>query len=83
MRARDTSVEADAVQIDAYRRMTPGARLRVALELTELSRRLVSAGVRRRHPEYSDEEVRLAAIRLWLGEALYRQAYPGCAELEP
>ncbi|MBI5481797.1 MAG: hypothetical protein HY906_23275 [Deltaproteobacteria bacterium] len=83
MRARDTSVEADAVQIDAYRRMTPGARLRVALELTELSRRLVAAGVRRRHPEYTDEQVRLATIRLWLGEELYRQAYAGCAELAP
>jgi hypothetical protein len=83
MRARDTSAEAAAAQIEVYRRMTPGARLRVALELTELSRRLLAAGVRRRHPEYDADEVRLATIRLWIGAELYRQAYAGCAELAP
>ncbi len=40
-------------------------------------------GVRQRHPEYSEEEVRLAFIRLWLGAELYRRAYPAERELEP
>ncbi len=83
MRAWDTSAEAAAVQIEAYRRMTSAARLHAALELTELSRALLAAGVRRRHPEYDDEQLRLATIRLWLGDELYRQAYAGCAELAP
>ena len=83
MRARDTSAEAAAVQIETYRRMTPAARLRVALELTELSRQLLAAGVRRRHPEYDAGQIRLATIRLWLGDELYRRAYAGCAELAP
>jgi hypothetical protein len=83
MRARDTSVEAAAVQIEAYRRMAPADRLHAALELTELSRHLLADGVRRRHPEYDAEQRRLATIRLWLGEELYRQAYAGCAELAP
>lgn len=83
MPSRDTSREAAEVQLDVYRRMAPGARLRVGLELTELSRRLLEDGVRRRHPEYSDAQVRLAFLRLWLGAELFRQAYADQAELEP
>lgn len=83
MAALDTSPAADAVQLEVYRRMAPEARLRVGLELTELSRGLLVAGVRARHPEYDEEQVRLAAIRLWLGPELFRRAYAGACELEP
>ena len=83
MAARDTSPEAASVQLDAYRRMSPAARLRVGLELTAVSRRLLADGVRRRHPEYSDEQVRLAFLRLWLGADLFRAAYAGMPDLEP
>lgn len=83
MAMTDTSPEAAAVQLDVYRRMAPAARLRVGLELTAMSRRLLADGVRRRHPEYSTEQARLAFLRLWLGPALFRTAYPGKPELEP
>jgi hypothetical protein len=63
--------------------MTPEARLRVGLELTEMARRLLTAGIRRRHPEYDDDQVRLASIRLWLGPDLFRTAYPDRPEIEP
>jgi hypothetical protein len=63
--------------------MPPAARLRVGLELTALSRRLLADGVRRRHPEYDDEQVRLAFLRCWLGRDLFRSAYPGRPELDP
>ena len=33
--------------------------------------------MRSRHPDYRDEEVRLASIRLTLGEKLFGEAYPG------
>jgi hypothetical protein len=72
-----------SIQLDVYRRMSPGARLRVALELTELSRRLVAEGIRQRHPEYSDAQAQLAFLRLWLGDDLFRKAYPRKPELEP
>jgi hypothetical protein len=73
----DTSDDAAAVRLEVYRRMGPERRLRVALELTEISRRLLRDGVAQRHPEYSDAEVRLAFLRLWLGPELFRRAYPG------
>jgi hypothetical protein len=80
---RDTSEEAMAAQLEVYRRMTPEARLQVALELTEMSRKLLADGIRARHPEYSDEQVRLAMIRVWLTPELYRQAYAGYPEFDP
>jgi hypothetical protein len=83
MRARDTSEEAAAVQLDIYRRMEPSARLRVALELTELCRKLLQEGIHRRHPEYDAEQLRFAAIRVWLGPDLFRRAYPDAAEVDP
>lgn len=83
MRPPDTTPEAAEVQLRIYRRMSPGDRLRQALELTGISRRLLAAGVRRRHPEYDDEQVRLATIRIWLGDELYGAAYPEAPELEP
>ncbi len=83
MRALDTTPEADAVQLGIYRRMTPGARLRAGLELTEISRRLVIAGIRQRHPEYDENQVRLAMIRLWIGPELFCEAYPCEPELAP
>lgn len=83
IRRPDTSEDAHALQIEGYRRMGPAARLRTALELTELSRRFLAAGVRKRHPEYDEEQVRLATARLWLGPDLFRRAFPDSPELKP
>jgi hypothetical protein len=57
MIARDTSPDAAAVQEAAYRRAGPAGRLRIALELSDLVRALAAAGVRKRHPEYTEAEV--------------------------
>lgn len=79
----DTPPEASALQLEAYRRMSPGARLRVGLELTEVSRQLLVAGIRHRHPDYDEADVRLAFLRLWLGPDLFRRVYPAASELAP
>lgn len=83
MKFSDTSWEAQQVQIEIFRRMGPEERLNKALELAEISRQLLAEGVRRRHPDYTDEEVRLAVIRLQLPEKLFRAAYPGALEVKP
>jgi len=79
----DTSSEAREVQLEAVRRMPPEERLQRGLELTELVRELLAAGVRARHPEYSPEEVRLTVIRIVLGEELFRAAYPHASHIKP
>ncbi len=83
MRSADTSEEAARIQLEIYRRMPPGRRLELAFELSALSRRLVFEGIRQRHPDYTDEQVRLSGFRLLLGHDLFRAAYPGSPELTP
>ena len=79
---RDTSLEAARVQMAVWERLGPSGRLALALRMSEDVRRLSEDGIRHRHPEYTPEQVRLAAIRLRLGDELFRKAYPG-AQLLP
>ena len=81
--AGDTDARAARVQLEVYRRMTPSDRLQVGLELTRMSRDLIAQGIRARHPEYSDDQVKWALIRLWLGKETFEQAYPSCPQLDP
>jgi hypothetical protein len=73
----DTTPEAALVQDEVFRRMPPGRRLEIALRLGESLLKVTAAGVRSRHPEYTEDEVRLAVIRLRLGDELFCQVYPG------
>ncbi len=73
----DTRPEAARVQLEIIRRMPPHRRLEQALAMSDHVRRLVADGARDRHPDYSDEQVRLAVIRISLGDDLFRRAYPG------
>jgi len=83
LKLSDTSKEARRVQVEIFRRMTPEERLQKALEQSEISRELLAQGVRHRHPHYTEQEVRMAVIRLQLPESLFRSVYPGMAGLEP
>jgi hypothetical protein len=73
---RDTSRKAFWTQCSALRQLGTEGRLRLAFDLTEQVWKTVEAGIRRRHPEYSDEQIRLAIIRLRLGKELFRLGYP-------
>jgi hypothetical protein len=75
--AADTSPDADAVQLEAYRRMGGPGRAQVMFRLSEMARRTTEAGIRRRHPEYDDGQVMLALARLLHGDDLVRRAWPG------
>lgn len=55
----DTSPEAEAVQLAAIRARSPEARLRDALELSELVHAAAMARLRARHPEKSMVELAL------------------------
>lgn len=47
--------------------MTPEQRLAVAAEMSDEIRAVAEAGIRQRHPEYSDGEVRAALVAILLG----------------
>lgn len=83
MTLSDTSKDAEKVQLEVLIRMGPERRLRAGIELSRMSRLLLAEGIRTRHPEYDDRQVRLAAIRLTLPADLFHAAYPEAGSLPP
>jgi hypothetical protein len=79
----DTTVEAHRLQGRLYREMTGTARVAIAFDLSDMVRRVTEAGIRRRHPHYTDEEVFLARARVTLGDALTRAAWPDRPLVDP
>ncbi len=79
----DTSNDAEKVQIEIIRRMSSSERLELAIDLTATSRKLLAEGVRQRHPGYTEDEVRLAVIRLLIPESLFINAYPQYVSIRP
>jgi len=66
----DTSPEAYAVQLELLRRMSPIQRLRKTFALSRQLKRMAMDAIRRRHPEFDEDAVRLKFIELTYGEAL-------------
>jgi hypothetical protein len=67
MPVSDTSARAAAVQLALYRKAGAAARVRIAVELSDAVRQTAIAGIRRRHPEYSERDVSLSFLRLVYG----------------
>ena len=78
----DTSREAAAVYVRAMKNLGPAGRLKLAFELSQQLTERLEVGVRLRHSEYDENQVRLARIRLQLGAKLFREAFPG-VEIRP
>jgi hypothetical protein len=66
----DTSPEAWRAHLEALRRMTGPERVAKAFDLSEAARTITEAGIRHRHPEWADEQVRDALMELILGDDL-------------
>jgi hypothetical protein len=79
----DTTYEAEQVQVEIFRQMKPEARLQAGIDLAQTCRKLLGAGVRTRHPEYDENQVKLAVIRLQLREELFLKVYPEEKEVLP
>lgn len=58
--------EAERMQDEIIRRMTPARRLDVARELYETAWQLKWAGVKRQHPEWHEQEVFAKVRRVFL-----------------
>jgi hypothetical protein len=73
--SRDTSDEAEAVQIRLLRAMPVWRRIQIADDLTNICRELVVAELRSRFPHAGPEELRRRLATVWLGEELAVRAY--------
>ncbi len=79
----DTTPEAAEVQRRVLRSMSMERKLQLLDELCEGARATSMAGIRSRHPSYSEQEVRWALWRMIYGDALFRRAWPTAPLLAP
>jgi hypothetical protein len=83
MKSLDTSKEIEKIQIDILRKKEPEQRLKLALQLFETEKKLLIEGIRSRHPEYTEKEIKLALIRTFLGDELFETIYPEAKKIKP
>ena len=76
MRARDTNREAHEYQLRLYRSMSDEERASMALEMSDDVRRIAREGIRQRHPEYSDHDVKQALVALLYGAEAAAKVWP-------
>ena len=59
------------------RAMSGGERLELAFKLSDEWRDSVVANVRSRHPEYAEQQIRMATLLLMQGKEIFEMVYPG------
>ena len=64
--ASDVHPDVERVLVEAWRSMSAAEKVRQVRELTNTARRFSLAGIRRRHPDASDRELRLRLASFWL-----------------
>ena len=60
----DTSPEAQAIQLDIYKKMSGEQRLILALEMSVFVRDLAKVRIRKEHPEWPESEVTREILRM-------------------
>ena len=79
----DTSENVWRLQMAAIARRSVAERLDEWAELNRAVARMEADGIRRRHPDYDDHQVMLAAARMRYGDDLVRAAWPDEPLLDP
>jgi pimeloyl-CoA synthetase len=74
----DTSKDAAARQMEALRNMGLEGRAELTFRLSENLRQITKAGIRHRHPDYSDRQVTQAYLKLILDKELFDRVFPDC-----
>ena len=78
----DTSSQAAAKHIEILRQMGMEGRAKLIFQLCDAIRSITRAGIRHRHPDYNEQQVTQAYLRLILDKDLFQQVFPGC-EIQP
>ncbi|MCE5185394.1 MAG: hypothetical protein LLF76_04630 [Planctomycetaceae bacterium] len=74
----DTTPEAAAIQMEVLRKMGPEGRAKLTFDLCENLRQITRAGIRHRHPDYSEHQVPQEYLKLILDKSLFEQIFPNC-----
>ena len=78
VRSMDTTVEAHAVQVAAFRAMGGGQRIMLAFQMEKEAKAISIAGIRARHPDLDGEGVTLAWLRLLHGDEVVDRIISRC-----
>ena len=78
IRSADTSRAAEVKQIEILRRMGLSGRAELTFQLCNNLRNITKAGISHRHPEYTEQQVTQAYLRLILDPELFKQVFPNC-----
>lgn len=76
MRPHDTSQAAHEFQMRLYRSITDRQRSELALRMSDDIRRVAAEGIRQRHPDYSEGDVRRALVALLYGAEAAAKVWP-------
>ena len=77
----DTTVDAAMKQFEILRKLSTNERAEMTFQLNNNLRQTLEAGIRYRHPDYDDETVKKAVLRLTIGRDLFRRIF-GNAEVQ-
>lgn len=72
----DTPWEVMKIRYDIFRKMSIEEKAKITFDLCDSVREISRAGIRDRHPEYTEKQVQLALVKLTLGKELFTQVYP-------
>ena len=73
----DTNLDDARVYFATLKRLGEERRLAMGASLSKSLRGRIEAGVRGQHPEYGEDQVRRAVMRILIGGELYRRCFPG------
>ncbi len=71
----DTTIDALRKQFEILERIGIEGRAEMTFELSDNLRQIIESGVRLRHPEYNNHQVRREVLHITLGDELYRKAF--------
>ena len=71
------------MQTESFRRMGGMGRSAIMFRLNQFARDVAAAGIRSRHPSYTEEQVRFALFRLLLGDETTRKVWPDRELVDP
>ncbi len=57
MKRRNGPTRADEIQLEIFRRMTPGQRIECAMRWTAFTLEVARGGIRSQHPDWTDEQI--------------------------
>jgi hypothetical protein len=83
MRPFDTSQVAHDFQVRGYQRMDVEQKAELVAQLSEAVRDLSREGIRQRHPDYGDEDVKKALVVLLYGRDTAQLLWPGEGPRDP